>query len=194
MSRIELLKPVTEKMKRLVICLIGLLVALNGFGQTKVVTDTIIKIDTKVLPVNVTTVTPGYVSFAYPGNQEVYTIDRKDVHKIIYKTGRIEVLNNPAVITFDETSWEAIWLTEDKKDVANMYKLGEIESTSPPSSRSAKAAKKGATIKLQKKAANLKGSIILVTYKEQTGGYGELPGYIIKGIVYGYEPPAEEQK
>ena len=73
-----------------------------------------------------------------------------------------------------------------------MYKLGEVESTSPPSARSPKAAKKGAIIKLQKKAANMKGSVVLVTYKERTGGYGEYPGYIIKGIVYGYEPPGED--
>lgn len=179
-------------MKKSIVLAVIIFTGLNTFSQTKIVTDTIYKIDTKVLAVNITTVTPNYVSFVYPGNQEVYTIDRMDVHKIVYKTGKVEIFNKPAVVTIDETSWEAIWLTEDKKDIANMYKLGEIEATSPPSSRSAKAAKKGATIKLQKKAANLKGSIILVTYKEQTGGYGELPGYIIKGIVYGYEPPADE--
>ena len=38
----------------------------------------------------------------------------------------------------------------------------------------------------------MKGSVILVTYKEQTGGYGEYPGYIIRGTVYGSEPPEEE--
>jgi hypothetical protein len=179
-------------MKKIFFCALILFTGITVFGQSKAVTDTIVRVDTKILPVNVTTVTPNFVSFAYPGNQEVYTIDRKDVHKIIYKTGKVEILNKPAVMTFDDTAWESVWLTEDRKDVANMYKLGEIEATSPPSSRSVKAAKKGATIKLQKRAANLKGSIVLVTYKEKTGGYGELPGYIIKGIVYGYEPPAEE--
>ena len=42
------------------------------------------------------------------------------------------------------------------------------------------------------KITNMKGSVILVTYKEQTGGYGEYPGYIIRGTVYGSEPPEEE--
>jgi hypothetical protein len=44
---------------------------------------------------------------------------------------------------------------------------------------------------LKKKAANMKGTLILVTKKETSGGYGEYPGYYIKGIAYGTEPPAE---
>lgn len=167
------------------------------FGQSTAAQeplDTIFRIDTKVLPVNVTQVSPAYVSFTYPGRDEIYTIERKDVHKIIYKNGRIEELNRPSVIDIPEDSWKAVWLTEEKKDVANLFKLGEVESTSPPSARSPKAAKKGAIIKLQKKAANMKGNVILVTYKEKTGGYGEFPGYVIRGMVYGYEPQEEDIK
>jgi hypothetical protein len=37
----------------------------------------------------------------------------------------------------------------------------------------------------------MKGTLILVTRKLTTGGYGEYPGYYIKGIAYGPEPPAE---
>ncbi len=182
-------------MRRTFLILAIVFTGMGLFGQSAQVKeplDTIFRIDTKVLPVNVTQVTPAYVSFTYPGMDEIYTIERKDVHKIIYKNGRKEVLNKPAVIDIPEDSWEAVWLTEDKKEVANLFKLGEVESTSPPSARSPKAAKKGAIIKLQKKAANMKGNVILVTYKEKTGGYGEFPGYVIKGIVYGYEPPEED--
>ena len=182
-------------MKRILIIVLMVYVTASLFGQSvssKEPSDTIFRIDTKILAVNVTTVTPAYVSFTYPGKDEVYTIERKDVQKIVYKNGRIEELNKPIVIDIPEDSWKAVWLTENKKDVANLYKLGEVESTAPPSARSPKAAKKGAIIKLQKKAANMKGSVILVTYKEQTGGYGEYPGYIIRGTVYGSEPPEEE--
>jgi hypothetical protein len=34
----------------------------------------------------------------------------------------------------------------------------------------------------------MKGTIVLVTHKEITGGYGEYPGYFIEGVVYGSEP------
>lgn len=160
--------------------------------QPAVTHDTIFKLNGSLLPVDVTTVTPTYVSFVFPGKPEEFTIERKEVHKIIYKTGKIEILNKAAFEMLDDSMWEAVWMTEDKKEVGDLYMLGEIESRSPSSARSPAAAKKGAIIKLKKKAANMKGTLILVTKKQTTGGYGEYPGYYIKGIAYGPEPPAEE--
>ncbi len=153
--------------------------------------DTIFKLNGGIMPVDITTVTPTYISFIFPGKKEEFTIERKEVQQIIYKSGKIDVLNKAAFELIDDSSWEAVWMTEDKKEVGDLYMLGEIEARSPSSARSASAAKKGAIIKLKKKAANMKGSLILVTKKETTGGYGEYPGYFIKGIAYGAEPPAE---
>jgi hypothetical protein len=155
-------------------------------------TDTIFKLNGSQLPVNITTVTPAYISFVFLGKPEEFTIERKEVHKIVYKTGKIEVLNKAAFELLDDSMWEAVWMTEDKKEIGDLYMLGEIEAQSPSSTRSPSAAKKGAIIKLKKKAANMKGTLILVTKKLKTGGYGEYPGYFIKGIAYGPEPPAEE--
>lgn len=185
----------TKMMKRLFICAICLLVAGIAKNQTvqsgTVTHDTIFKINGQQLPVDVTTVTPTYISFVFPGKPEEFTIERKEVHKIIYKNGKIDVLNQAAFTMLDESSWEAVWITEDKKEVGDLYMLGEVEARSPSSARSAAAAKKGAIIKLKKKAANMKGTLILVTKKQATGGYGEYPGYYIKGIAYGPEPPEE---
>lgn len=154
--------------------------------------DTIFKLNGSQLPVSITTVTPAYISFIFPGKPEEFTIERKEVHKIIYKTGKIEILNKAAFELLDDSMWEAVWMTEDKKEVGDLYMLGEIEAQSPSSARSPSAAKKGAIIKLKKKAANMQGTLILVTKKLATGGYGEYPGYYIKGIAYGPEPPAEQ--
>lgn len=161
-------------------------------GQTGAVPDSLFKLNGAVMAVNITTVTPTYVSFRLPGKTDEYTIERKEVHKLVYRTGRVEILNKAAFELLDESSWEAVWMTEDKKEVGDLYVLGEIEARSPSSARSPSAAKKGAIIKLKKKAANMKGTLILVTKKETTGGYGEYPGYFIKGIAYGPEPPAPE--
>ncbi len=167
---------------------------LTGQSYTKksVPVDTIFKLNGSILPVNVTTVTPTYVSFTIPGNQDEFTIERKEVHKIIFKNGRLEILNDAAFVVMDESNWESVWLTEDKKEVAELFKLGEIDAKSPASARSPAAAKKGAIIKLKKKAVNMKGTVVLVTHKQTTGGYGEYPGYYIKGIAYGPEPPEEQ--
>lgn len=154
--------------------------------------DTIIKVEGKVMPVDVIKVTTTYVRFTVPGNEEVFTIPRKEIHKIIYKNGRKEEYNALVLTMIDEYSWQAVWLTEDMAEVTELYKRGEIRAQSPPSSRSPKAAKKSAIIRLQKKAANMKGQVVYVTKKQATGGYGEFPGYYIEGIVYGSEPLEEE--
>ena len=168
------------------------------YGQSMSVkgepTYTILKLGGTVLLVDVTKVTTNYVSFVYPVQKEVYTIERKQIERIIYKNGRIDKFNNPIIEMIDEYQWEAVWLTEDKKEVVDLYKRGLVESRSSPSERSPKAAKKNAIIKLKKKAANMKGTIVLVTHKQKTGGYGEYPGYYIKGFVYGPEPLDEEEE
>lgn len=153
--------------------------------------DTIFKIEGKIMPVDVVKVTPQYVSFLVPGQEETYTMERKQIQKIIYKNGRVEEFNKAVFEMIDENSWEAVWLTEDKKEVAELYRRGKASAKSPASSRSPKAAKKNAIIRLQKKAANMKGMVVLVTKKQTTGGYGEYPGYYIEGIVYGLEPLEE---
>ena len=169
-------------------------VALFSFeGKGQQVLDTIIKIEGKVMAVDVTKVTPLYVSFIVPDNPETYTMERKEIQKIIYKNGRVEEFNKPVFELVDDYSWEAVWLTEDKKDVAELYRRGKISAKSPASSRSPKAAKKNAIIRLQKKASAMKGTVVLVTKKQATGGYGEYPGYYIEGIVYGLEPLAEDE-
>ena len=108
--------------------------------------DTIIKVEGKVMAVDVIKVTSTYVRFTVEDNDEVFTIPRKEIHKIIYKNGRKEEYNAMVVMMIDEYSWEAVWLTEDPEDVVSLYKRGEIKSQSSPSSRSPKAAKKNATI------------------------------------------------
>jgi hypothetical protein len=170
----------------------GLFISVIGLeinGQEAM--DTIFKIEGKVLPVDVVKVTTGYVSFLVPGNTQTFTIERKEIQKIVYKNGRIEEYNKPVFQMIDDYSWEAVWITEDKSEVKELYKRGEVSANSPASARSPKAAKKSAIIRLQKKAAAMKGSMVYITKKLSTGGYGEYPGYYIEGVVYGQEPLTE---
>jgi hypothetical protein len=162
---------------------------MNVSGQEAM--DTIYKIEGKVLPVDVVKVTSGYVSFTIPDNDQTFTLERKEIHKIIYKNGRVEEYNKLAFEMIDDNSWEAVWLTEDKAEVTELYKRGEISANSPASARSPKAAKNSATIRLKKKASAMKGTVVYITKKLATGGYGEYPGYYIEGSVYGTEPLSE---
>lgn len=181
-------------MRRLTVLLFSILCFAFAKGQSSdgEALDTIIRVEGKIMPVEVTKVTSTYVKFKVPGNDEPWTESRKNIHKIIYKNGRVEEYNALVMTMIDEYAWEAVWLTEDEKDVISLYKRGQIAAQSPPSSRSPKAAKKSAQIRIQKKAAALKGMVVLVTKRQTTGGYGEFPGYEIEGIVYGSEPLEEE--
>ena len=59
--------------------------------------DTIFRLNGSLIPVDVTTVTPTYISFVFPGKAEEFTIERKEVHKIIYKTGKVDILNDQSL-------------------------------------------------------------------------------------------------
>jgi hypothetical protein len=169
-------------------------VCLNkSFGQSGEALDTIIKVEGKVMPVDVIKVTSSYVRFKIPGDDELYTMSRKDIHKVIYKNGRIEDYNALVAIDIDNGSWQSVWITDNKEDVLSLYKRGVASVSVQPSSRSVKASKKSAIMKLQKKAAAMQGSVVLITKQQTTGGYGEFQGYDMEGIVYGEKPLDDDE-
>ena len=88
----------------------------------------------------------------------------------------------------DEKQWEAVTITKDKNQIEGMYSHGNISAKSSPNARSKKAAQQNTYIKLQKKAAAVGGTIVLITNEESFGGYGDIPGCYIEGIAYGKEP------
>lgn len=165
----------------------------KSFGQSGEALDTIIKVEGKVMPVEVVKVTSSYIRFKIPGDDEFYTMSRKDIHKIIYKNGRIEDYNALVAIDIDDNSWQSVWITDNEEDVLTLYKRGVASVSVQPSSRSVKASKKSAIMKLQKKAAAMQGSVVLITKQQTTGGYGEFQGYDIEGIVYGEKPLEDEE-
>lgn len=176
-------------MKRIAAAWISLLFCGSLLAQTaKTPVDTIVRLGGKKIPCKVLNVSSTTVLYTAPGKQESLAVDRKEVEKIIYKTGNVEVFNKPVLTMIEEGQWESILVTRDQKDVQGLYNRGVIAAKSSPSNRSKKAAKQSAVIKLQKKAANLGGTIILLTKEEAKGAYGDIPGYELEAIVYGTEP------
>lgn len=180
--------------KTLLIC-IGAFIIFSGYGQgqEEPVLDTIYRLGGRKLVVDVRKVTSSMVTYVEPEEKSTETLERKEIQRIVYHTGKIEVFNKPVFQLIEDYSWEAVVLTDKSKDVDGMYERGKVSAKSSPSKRSAKAAKRSCTIRLQKKAANMKGIMILVTHKEALGGYGELPGYYMEGVVYGFEPLEEAE-
>lgn len=182
-------------MKRVLAVLVFAFISVLAYSQeeSKVELDTIYKLGGRQMNVNVLKITSSSITYSKPGTDVVETISRKKVQKVVHSSGKIEVFNKPVFQMIEDFQWEAVVMTENPKEVEGLYKRGKIEAESPPSSRSRKAAKRSCTIRMQKKAANMKGIMILVTHREATGGYGELPGYYMEGVVYGFDPPEEEE-
>lgn len=175
----------------LLVILFPLTFAMGTYAQDTLLSDTVVLISGRKVPVMVQGVSSSKISYMIDGETEVKEVDRKQIHQIIYRNGRIEQFNPLAVQMIDEGDWKTVIVTDNKDDVEGFFALGEVEAKSSPRSRNAKAAKRSADIRMKKRAVNMGGLVILVTNRESKGGYGETPTHFVQGIVYGFEPPTE---
>ncbi|MCX7986559.1 MAG: hypothetical protein N2662_06445 [Bacteroidales bacterium] len=153
--------------------------------------DTIIKLGGKRIVCSVKKVNPSSVTYSLPSSNVQLDILRKDIEKIIYKTGKVDVFNKPIFSVVDKLDWQAVMITENPSDVSGLYQRGVIKANASSGSRSPKAAKQSAMIRLQKKAANMGALIVLLVRSEMKGGYGEIPGWELEGIAYSDTPPTD---
>jgi hypothetical protein len=180
-------------MRKVITLLFTLLLTTTLFAQNgnSEVSDTIMLISGRKVPVMVQGVSASKISYIAEGKTDMQEIDRKQVHKIFYRNGRVESFSSLAVQMVDEGDWKTVILTDKQDDVEGFFALGEVEAQSSPKSRNAKAAQQSADIRLKKRAVNMGGIVVLITSRESKGGYGEVPTHRVKGVVYGFEPPAE---
>lgn len=179
--------------KTIIISTLALLLSFPLFAQeeeTKL--DTIYLLGRKKLVVEVRNISSSTVRYSELGSDETVTLQRKQIQKIVFSTGRKEVFNKPVMMMVEQGDWKTVVVTDRENDVNGLYELGKIEAKSSAGSRSAKSAKKSAIIRLQKKAANLGGMIVLITKEQSVGGFGEPPTYEVEGVAYGFEPPKKE--
>lgn len=180
------------KIKHIIISGLVLLMSLPMFAQEETNLDTIFLLGRRKLVVQVRNISSTTVRYSEPGSDETVTLQRKQIQKIVFSSGRKEVFNKPVMMMVEEGDWKTVIITEKESDVNGLYELGKVEAQSSPGSRSAKSAKKSARIRLQKKAANLGGMMLLITREESVGGFGEPPTYEVEGVAYGFEPPKKE--
>ncbi|MHC1702912.1 MAG: hypothetical protein AB9846_03290 [Tenuifilaceae bacterium] len=159
------------------------------------VNDTIILISGKKLLGKIQSISQTKVSY-YPqtNKTKLELLALKQVHKVLYMSGKVENFNKPAFEMVSAGDFKTIVLTENSEEVEGLFPLEEIDAQSSKGSRNAKAAERSADIRIQKKAAALGGIMVLITRRESKGGYGEVPTHFVKGVVYGLEPPKEQPK
>lgn len=160
-------------------------------NATVELSDTIILISGRKVVAHVQSVTTSKVIYIpYDGNT-VKEMNRKQVHRILYKAGRVEVFNSLAAVMVDDDNWQTVIVTDNRDDVEGLFAQGDASAQSSPQARNARAARRSADIRLKKRAVNMGGIVVLVTKRESRGGYGEIPTHFVEGVVYGFEPPVE---
>ena len=104
--------------------------------------DTLFLLNRKKILARVSNISGSKVYYQSFPEDQPKEIDRKQIERIVYRSGRPEILNKPAFEEIDATSWKAVILTDKQSDCDGLYKRGIIYANSSAGSRSIKAAEK----------------------------------------------------
>ena len=164
-------------MKYLITCAI---LALCNFSYGQL--DTIVKRSGERLAVTLKSNDPSSVTFIYPNEDLITTLNKNVIEKIIFKSGRIEVCSQTTKLEAVNgiEDWEKVIITNNPADVEGLTKVSAVSSKSSFGGALAQnLADKKAREKLKKAAAKMKASIILIeTYKN------DYYGTKINGVAY----------
>lgn len=184
-----------SRMKKFLIFILVMLAA-NAYGQTKQIAakpvpyDTIVRFGNRKIPVTKLTLGSTTVTYALPSKPDsIIRLEKKEIEKIIFKNGNISVLNKELVEVIKNDQWQAVIVTRDKSQVEGLYNRGSFKVRSSPNTRDKKKTEEGAIIKLQKKAAGVKATMVLITKEEYQDEYGSTRrNYYVEADAYGTEP------
>ena len=105
------------------------------------------------------------IEFQYPGESMLNVKNKREIKKIVYESGREELINvgiNVPIIE-SEKDWEKVVETYLETDVEGLTRVDEIKATSGwGGSLGSSLGYKDAVKKLKKKAAKLGAGVILI--------------------------------
>jgi hypothetical protein len=153
--------------------------------------DTLFYLGGRVVPVNIINMTASIIRYTNEEEAEIREVDRKQIEKIVYRTGKVDVLNRPAFEMISEDDWRHVLVTDDPDEVAWLYERGKVEVTAA-AVRNRRTTLRNAEVRLKRQAVSLGANMVLVTDTEFKGGYGDVPSVTMKGIAYGFTPESEE--
>jgi|SRR4030042_1644767 len=161
--------------------------------------DKIITFDNEVLVVKIHHITLTGISFFYPFNTRIETINRQKVSQILYADNRIDLftpfeeekkellpVQEDRLIVYRRELWEKIFTTENINDVSGLTKIGPVSSgfEADQINSDNHYLEKNGMIILKKRAARLQADVVFITNKSVHRGYGDYPTIKIEGIAY----------
>jgi hypothetical protein len=179
-------------LKKVVLLISAVVLFFPALSQQEAELDTIYMLGQKKKIVKVKGIFYTNVKYTEPGNEEIKSMKTKNIQRIIFDSGRKEVFNKPLVQDITKADWKNVVITENKNEVEGLYEVGKVKGKSSSRNRTPKSAERTAKIRMKKRAANKGGVMILITDKETTGGFGEVPTYYIEGIAFSFEKPDDQ--
>ena len=150
-------------------------------------TDILYQHDGTKMYVNVKKIYLNDLYYSLPGDTKVNKIDQRLIHKIEYKTGEIEILNEKAPDVREVGDYRKVKVTENPDEVDGMIEVARLEAKSEGSDRgysTPKSLERSAVIVLRRKAALVNAEIVLITDKKTSVAFGEIPSVTLYGTAY----------
>lgn len=163
--------------------------AINTDTELNQKTDILYQHDGTQTFVNVKRIYLNDLYYSLPGETKVIKIDQRLIHKIVYKTGKVEVLNEKASEVREVGDYRKVKVTEDPDEVEGLVEVAKLEAKAEGNERgysTPKTLKRIATVVLRKKAALVKADIVLITGKRSNAAFGETPTLTLLGTAYSY--------
>ncbi len=161
----------------------------NKISDKELETDIIYQHDGTEKKVNVKKIYLNDLYYSLPGETKVNKMDQRLVHKIKYKTGKIEILNETAPEVREIGDYRKVKVTENPDEVEGLIEVAKLEAKAEGSDRrysTPKALERTAVIVLRRKAALVNGEIVLITGKKTNVAFGEIPSVTLYGTAYSY--------
>lgn len=138
-----------------------ILVVIFGSLQYVFAQDTIVKHNGSKLEAKVNYVTESVIVYTIPGENSSEKLGKAEVEKIIYKSGRVELISQKIVINGHD-DWRKIILTSNPLSVVGLIKKGEIKVRSGKESRGITGFGSKDVEKMKKQAVDMGAHVILV--------------------------------
>lgn len=152
--------------------------------------DKIIMLAGDTLNVQITKNSPQFVDFKYPNESVVNSKEKDKIEKILYSSGRIEIINEKVALPIikSKDDWEKVIVTFDENDILGLTKCCDIIGKSNWGAAASVKGGKKAMEKMRKEAAEKGASIIFIVdgWHHEKGkpisGYGR--GVKLTGVAY----------
>ncbi|SDB99934.1 hypothetical protein [Williamwhitmania taraxaci] len=153
-------------------------------------TDTIVFLNGDKVLANVKKFTFRDLFYGFPGDVKMVAVDRRYVQKIIYKYGRVETISAREVDIREVGGWKDVKVLKKRTAaIKDMVDVGEVEGVDEGTREKyvdARDLERSATITIQKKAALLGATIVLITTRDVRRPYGDPP--YVRLVARAYKP------